>query len=81
MASSAVNTDLPRARLRFDCFELDEADARLARRRTGTTRAEAVRRALRTDAQARQAGDEERVARRRLGPSVRHGVGAQVGDQ
>ena len=30
-ASSAVNTDLPRARLRFDCFELDEADARLAR--------------------------------------------------
>ena len=31
MASSAVNPDLPRARLRFDCFELDEADARLAR--------------------------------------------------
>ena len=31
MASSAVNPDLPGARLRFDCFELDEADARLAR--------------------------------------------------
>ena len=31
MASSAVNSDLPGARLRFDCFELDEADARLAR--------------------------------------------------
>jgi DNA-binding winged helix-turn-helix (wHTH) protein len=31
MASSAVNTDLHGVRLRFDCFELDEADARLAR--------------------------------------------------
>lgn len=31
MASSAVNPDLPGARLRFDCFELDEADARLVR--------------------------------------------------
>jgi DNA-binding winged helix-turn-helix (wHTH) protein len=31
MASFAVNPDLPGARLRFDCFELDEADARLAR--------------------------------------------------
>ena len=31
MASSALNPDLPGARLRFDCFELDEADARLAR--------------------------------------------------
>jgi DNA-binding winged helix-turn-helix (wHTH) protein len=31
MASSAVNTDLPCARLSFDCFELDEANARLAR--------------------------------------------------
>ena len=31
MASSAVNPDLPGAWLRFDCFELDEADARLAR--------------------------------------------------
>jgi DNA-binding winged helix-turn-helix (wHTH) protein len=31
MANLAVNPDLPGARLRFDCFELDEADARLAR--------------------------------------------------
>ncbi len=31
MASSAVSPDLPGARLRFDCFELDEANARLAR--------------------------------------------------
>ena len=31
MASFAVNPDLPGARLGFDCFELDEADARLAR--------------------------------------------------
>jgi DNA-binding winged helix-turn-helix (wHTH) protein len=31
MLSSAVTRDLPCAKLRFDCFELDEADARLAR--------------------------------------------------
>ena len=31
MAGFAVDPDLPGARLRFDCFELDEADARLAR--------------------------------------------------
>ena len=31
MANFAVDPDLAGARLRFDCFELDEADARLAR--------------------------------------------------
>ena len=31
MASFAVSPDLPGARLGFDCFELDEADAMLAR--------------------------------------------------
>jgi DNA-binding winged helix-turn-helix (wHTH) protein len=31
MANLAVDPDLAGARLRFDCFELDEADARLAR--------------------------------------------------
>ena len=51
------------------------------RRRARSPRPEAVRRALRAGARAAHAGDQGRLARRRLGPSVRHRVGAQDGDQ
>ena len=48
MASPALNPDLPGARLRFDRFELDEAEARLARAGEPVAAcAEAVRRPLR----------------------------------
>ena len=70
------------ARLHFDRFELDEAEARLTcAGQTRSARAEALRRALRTGAHLRQPGDEERVARPRLGSSLRLGVGAQDGHQ
>ncbi len=67
---------------RFDRFELDEAEARLLCTGEGrNARAETLRSAVRPGAHPRQPGDEERVARPRLGSSLRHRLGAQDGHQ
>ena len=80
--TTSSSTAAPPLRVRFDRFEIDEAEARLMDGgQAGAPRAQALRPPLRPGAGAAHADRQERAARRCVGPPVRQRVGAEDDDQ